>query len=366
MRFRLTVSSDTLARQFHQKSVETASSIGITKISFEPSGPQPKLRYPLESDPMSRSTSSASSLEFRVAKVSETREALSLVLGNVAPAARGAIVDSLSQGNSYRLGPLDALVVGVSNGQVVAAVWAQPQSGNSVTFWPPECLPNHFKEASWAFELLKIGIKQVDAAGVATSQILFESDEALSIAAFEQVGFVRIAELEYLGYAVGNKSGAVSKEENVKSTLDFEPYHESEYRRLARLVESTYEQSLDCPALTGQRNIDDTLTGYQATGNYRPENWFFVQHAGEDIGVLLLAEHELAEQYELVYMGLAPNSRKKGHAKPIIEQAKQTATGAGADQLMVAVDVTNTPAKTAYERAGFVTWAKRWAYVRSR
>lgn len=329
---------------------------------------------------MSHPTSSLYSIEYRVAKSAEVRDALTLVLSKVAPAARAAIVDSLSGDNNFRLGPLDALVVGVKvdpkenkqptdldkSGKVVAAAWAQPQSGNAANFWPPESLAKELDDDLWALKLLEVAISQVDAAGIATSQILFETGDHPSKLAFEKVGFAPIAELEYLTYAVGKDAKQKQTTNQAPSPLDFEPYDESNYRRLARLVESTYEASLDCPALTGQRKIDDTLTGYQSTGNYRPENWFFVQHAGEDIGVLLLAEHELAEQYELVYMGLKPEARNQGYAKPIIEHAKQTATLAGADQLMVAVDVNNLPAKKAYERAGLLPWAKRWAYVRSK
>ena len=89
-----------------------------------------------------------------------------------------------------------------------------------------------------------------------------------------------------------------------------------------RLVERTYEGTLDCTALNGVRDIDDVINGYQATGVFRPENWLFVRSGGQDVGVLLLADHPQARHWELMYMGLVPEVRGRGWGRQIARYAQ--------------------------------------------
>ena len=76
--------------------------------------------------------------------------------------------------------------------------------------------------------------------------------------------------------------------------IQFEDYATTQRGRLIRLVERTYDGTLDCTALNGVRDLDDVVNGYQNTGTFRAENWQFVRRDGEDIGVLLLADHPQA------------------------------------------------------------------------
>jgi ribosomal protein S18 acetylase RimI-like enzyme len=152
--------------------------------------------------------------------------------------------------------------------------------------------------------------------------------------------------------------------------LRFEPYDESQRERLVRLIERTYEGTLDCPALGSGRHIDDVVSGYRATGQYRPENWQFVcaQSAGDlkglDVGVLLLADHPGPRHWELIYMGLTPEARGRGWGKTIALQAQWQAQRAGALRLVLAVDAANLPALAAYRATHFLAWDQRAVFVR--
>ena len=81
--------------------------------------------------------------------------------------------------------------------------------------------------------------------------------------------------------------------------------------RLKKLIDATYQNSLDCPKLNDVRDMEAVLEGYQSSGVFWPELWSIVQFDGQDVGCLLLADHPEYDNVELVYMGVAPE-----HARP--------------------------------------------------
>ena len=52
--------------------------------------------------------------------------------------------------------------------------------------------------------------------------------------------------------------------------------------------------------------MDEVLDGYRATGNFRPENWLFVQPTARTLACCCWPSHRAAKHWELMYMGLAP------------------------------------------------------------
>jgi hypothetical protein len=133
---------------------------------------------------------------------------------------------------------------------------------------------------------------------------------------------------------------------------------------MARLVERTYQGSLDCPALDGVRRIADVLEGYRAIGIFDPTRWIIARHREQDIGCLLLADHPRDHQWELVYMGVVPEARGHGWGVAIARHAQWLARQAGRKRLVLAVDAANLPAIAVYAAAGFVTWDHRSVYLR--
>lgn len=300
----------------------------------------------------------------RVAIEAERRAALELVLRPLPPASRGPLLDSLASGGDHLLGPLDALIVAIDADEVVAAAWGQPSPGRAAALWPPEWLGPRPEDASTVEAKLIIAVNALcDAAAVPMTQALFEIGDDPRIPALESVGYEPIATLDYLGRSIGTVPPAVLA---AKSPLAYAPYDASQRERLKRLLRQTYIDSLDCPGLDELRDLDDVLVGYGTTGRHDPGHWLFVQAGGEDVGVLLLAEHPDADQAELVYMGITPAARGNGYGALIVDHAVTIARQMGVDHLMVAVDRANAPARRVYDRADFAAWARRYVYVRGR
>lgn len=300
-------------------------------------------------------------IEVGVAQPHERRAALELVLRPVAPDARAGVVDAVAAQPRERLGPLDALIVARTAGRVVAATWAQPSPGRAAGLWPPVAIGGVAPNVSR--KLLLRALDVVDAADVAMTQALFEKTDDTRIPLLESVGFERIAELLYLGRSLRGADACRASRDSVRFVS-----YAGDDERLMRVIEATYQGTLDCPAMEGRRDPRDVLHGYRTTGRHDPADWLLVQGsnaADDDLGVLLMTEHPASMQYELVYMGLVPEARGRGLGRAVVDEAIKVASQRGAEQLMVAVDAANAPARRVYDAAGFAAWASKQVYVRS-
>jgi hypothetical protein len=123
----------------------------------------------------------------------------------------------------------------------------------------------------------------------------------------ERVGYTHAADLLYLVSQLGQ-----GEERVAEFDVDFVPYTPTDRKRLSAIVERTYINTLDVPNLDGIRDVADVLDGYEQTGDFSPDHWFFIRSSGKDVGCLLLNDHPGQRQWELVYMGIVPEARGNG------------------------------------------------------
>ena len=148
------------------------------------------------------------------------------------------------------------------------------------------------------------------------------------------------------------------------TSLEFESYSPANHQRLARIVEATYQQTLDCPQLDGIRDVEDVLAGYRASGVFDASRWLIVRHDGADVGCLLLGDFPENDNWELVYMGVTPSARGHGWGIELVRYAQWRAGQAGRARLVLAVDAANGPAIRLYAAAGFQAWERRTVFVK--
>jgi GNAT superfamily N-acetyltransferase len=254
-------------------------------------------------------------------------------------------------------GDLSGLYLAVSEDVPIGACWAQPQPGNTAVLWPPQLCRS---DPSAADLLLVAATNHLDQTEVALTQALLADRLDPAIRFLERHGFTELADLVYLSW----EQFALTGTSDCGSGLSFEPFHPTETDRLKDLIEQTYTDTLDCPSLNGTRTMDDVLSGYQSTGEYRPELWYIVRRQQRDIGVLLLTTHLAIRHLELLYMGLVPSERGRGYGNAIVRHAQQVTAAAGCDRIVLAVDTKNRPAAQIYHRAGFQPWDRRLVYIR--
>jgi ribosomal protein S18 acetylase RimI-like enzyme len=276
----------------------------------------------------------------------------------MAPSQRPAIAAALLESHADQATLAGGgLFVAMRGGRLCGAAWGQRQPGNTAVFWPPQLIPGEIRHT--ASQLASTVAAELDRARVGMAQVLLSPGDTEPIEVITAVGFRHLADLLYLSWATGQVAALPAQ-----SDLDFISLDPAQHARLSALIERTYDGSLDCAALNGARPIDDVIAGYRETGVFRAENWLFVQRDGQDVGVLILADHPQARHWELVYMGLVPSARGCGWGRQIAQHAQYLAQRAQVERIVLAVDAANEPALRMYHRAGFQSWDRRSVYVR--
>ncbi len=285
-------------------------------------------------------------------------EALRLVFSGYSAEDSADHVGVMSGGiRSGEISP--AGLLGAHRGRrLVGAVLAQVQQGKTAVLWPPRTVRGELPAT--ARLLLDASCQWLALQDVQLAHALLASVNPAEESLLCSAGFDRLATLLYL----------VSSEADFPTStpdgpLAFEPYHRDNHPRLARLVDATYDQTMDCPALNGLRTMDDVLAGYRATGVFAAERWFLVRHEEHDAGCLLLTDHPQDENWELVYMGLVVPARGRGRGKQIVRHAQWLTRQAGRSRLVLAVDAANRPALEMYTATGFRAWDRREVYIRA-
>jgi ribosomal protein S18 acetylase RimI-like enzyme len=274
----------------------------------------------------------------------QLRNALELVLRDLMPEQRRSIAAQVI-GEHADGSVCDTLVVARRGNELCGAAWGQLQPGKTAIFWISQFASSTTAEVT-----------------ADLTQALLPDRSAQIAGALESADFYYLADLLYLSSDVS----PLSNDSTAADGLCYVTYDDSNRERLIALLERTYEETLDCAAMNGKRQMDDVLDGYRATGVFQPENWLIVEREGRGLGVLLLAEDPAASLFELVYMGLVPEARGKGLGTQVARHAVRLAGKANAERVVLAVDAANLPALAMYDRAGFTEWDRRTVYVRFR
>ncbi len=284
-------------------------------------------------------------------------EALSLVFGDLSADEQAQQVYTLlTHARSGRIS-LDGLLEARRGPTLVGAQLSQILPGRTALVWPSRVLPGEPVET--AGRLMAAACDGLAVQRVRVSHALLERVSESDDLLLRSSGFAPLAELLYL---VALEAEFPTSPPT--SALSFETYDAADHARMARIVEATYEQTLDCPRMNHVRNMEDVLAGYRATGVFDPARWLIVGHGGRDIGCLLLADHPEHGNLELVYMGLTAPARGNGWGTDVARYAQWLTRCAGRPRLVLAVDAENAPAIRMYASVGFQAWDRRAVFAR--
>ncbi len=324
------------------------------------------------------------SLEIIPCPPDDQRAALELVLSAVAPEQRGAILAGLQPLAEQGVDVFSALVIARQGEQLVGAAWLQPLVGQTGTLWPATLAhegspsdsvsPSTVSSSSLRQSLAQAALLATkERLPVELVQAMLESPDDPFAADLLAIGFTQLADLLYLMRAVPRNAGTGEKIPNdellqekaaEKAPLQLVSPALDDREVFERLLLASYEQTLDCPALDGLRDIADTIAGYLAVGSYDPSLWFIAHWQGEPAGVLLLSPYPESSQWELTYMGVAPPFRGHGIGRLMLAEVERRAQIAGIEQVVLAVDASNHPAQRSYDAAGYLQWSRRTAYMK--
>ena len=283
--------------------------------------------------------------------------ALSLIFSRLKPEARERRVNTLL--DDIRAGRIsgDGVLAAWRGDQMVGAMFAQTQVGQTAVTWPPSVVPG--EPCRTLDSLMEATLRRLADQNVRVVHAVLDFSTPEDNALLSRGGFEWLADLIYLVSETRHFPAA-----QPEGPLEFESYAPDNHDRLAAIVDATYEHTLDCPALNGVRDIEDILSGYRATADFRPELWMIVRHGDRDVGCLLLADHPEHENCELVYMGISPNTRGNCWGVVIARHAQWLARQLDRPRLVLAVDEANLPARNLYASIGFHGWDRRTVYLR--
>jgi len=296
--------------------------------------------------------------------------ALRLQLQAFDEAERSARIEQFHDSEQREVVSLDNCLVCRRGSRIVGVLLLVSQSDGTMYVWPAETLgglhPQDDMEIRRA--LYEEATHVVDAPGVWIGQSLLETDQDEQSEELAQHGFPRLTDLVFMNCSVPVlPERAKSADATCSELWESEPFDESANGvEFAALVEQTYESTCDCPELNGTRDGWESLDSHRQAGEYSPERWRLFRHEGQPAGLLLLAQHPPEAVWEVVYFGIAPRFRGMSFGQRVLEAGIDLAQKNGIREIVLAVDVRNSPAMRLYERLNFTQFDRRIVHARLR
>lgn len=217
-----------------------------------------------------------------------------------------------------------------------------PLAGSTCLFWLPAA------DQDCAEPLVQAGLAWASSIGCKLAQAAVAPEERALAEPLVRCGFVPTTRMHQLAHDLDELDA------EPPTKLRCECYRPSLHAEFAATLERTYEGTRDCPELNGKRTIEEILAGHRGQGKFYPEFWWLVRQGTAPVGVVLLAEMPDAPVWELAYLGIVPEQRRRGIARTMTLRAMHALRARAAARLLLAVDTRNTPALELYRSLGFV------------
>ena len=233
---------------------------------------------------------------------------------------------------------------------------ALPGAGGLV--WPPQCAGEGAHSAA-EDALLRRAAAWLRGRGVKIAQALLSPDEARVADALPRNGFAHVTQLVFLRHDLSFSPRLLE----VPVRLEYRPYEPAAPAEFHRILQQTYQNTLDCPELNGARGVEDVVAGHRGVGRFDPGLWLLALAAGEPVGVLLMTASPDGPEWETSYVGVVPDARRRGFGRELMLKALAEARAGGAERLTLSVDVRNRPAWDLYRGLGFTPFDRREVFL---
>jgi len=231
-----------------------------------------------------------------------------------------------------------------------------PGAGGLV--WPPQvaATPHRAAIEDLLVQHAKRSMKQ---RGAKLGQALLAPADRSLGAPLERNGFAHVTSLWYLRHELELPPGIhVPRDATV-----YESYDRCDQDSFQKTLLRTYEATCDCPEVNGVRTIAEVLQGHRAQGMHDPSRWWLALVAGKPVGVLLLTAIPEWRAWDVSYLGVVPEARRRGLGRELTRKAILETRAAGAGQLTLAVDSRNDAASKLYLGLGFERYDQREVYL---
>lgn len=297
-------------------------------------------------------------IEIRPATTPELPDAVRLILSS-----RTALPDDLQVQNIIQLAlahsPHIPAMLALHSGRLVSAVLPVVSPGRTMLLFPPNHLHGDL-HAQVTQRLIEATCSNAIMAGLHLAQVLLDNHNSPLHSLLLACSFKPLAELLYLQAEIPRKL----RPQPLAPDFYWLTYSSQTHHLFAQTVLASYQQSLDCPLLSGLRDIEDILEGHKATGSFDPQLWFLLCQKDIHVGALLLSAFPRSDMVELVYLGVPPQHRHTGVADLLMRHAAYIVSASPYARLSLAVDANNLPALRLYWRHGLQAVGRKTALLR--
>ncbi|HEV3203443.1 MAG TPA: GNAT family N-acetyltransferase [Gemmataceae bacterium] len=292
------------------------------------------------------------------AQPNEREEAFQILFQHLsAKDAEPRIANALEMIRRDELDPQGLFVVREKR-SILGTIVCQLIPGGSGLVWPPQ-VREHNDKLFYEDQLINKGKTWLQNRGTKLAQALLAPDEVIFAQPLTRNAFRHITNLWYMRCKLDQFPGLPES----KAELTYQTYRNCDRAVFQQTLLRTYEDSKDCPEVNGVRTIDEIITGHKAQGRHNPDYWWLASAEGHPVAVLLIAEVAEWQCWDLAYVGVAPEARRRGFGKELTIKALWEACQAQQTQLTLSVDARNHPALNLYRRLGFEPYDQRHVYL---
>jgi ribosomal protein S18 acetylase RimI-like enzyme len=234
-----------------------------------------------------------------------------------------------------------------------------PSAGRTAMLFAPAL--SEFPEAAAAVEqCVRAALQDARTADVNLVQVMLEPADAAGKTVFASAGLTQLATLTYMERRPPLQPPVYELPPGIR----LEPYSAATHAQFRTAIAESYDHTMDCPQLSGLRDVEDVIAGHKAVGPFDPNLWSLLLEGDQPAGCLLLSEIPARRGLELVYLGLSPRVRGRGLGRILMLRVLGIASRRNMDVATLAVDAANTPAVRLYRRCGYVNVAQRVAMIK--
>jgi ribosomal protein S18 acetylase RimI-like enzyme len=230
----------------------------------------------------------------------------------------------------------------------VGAMIAAPVPGAGAAVWPPQIEPDTPDADAVADRLVCYATGWLRRHGVKLAQALLPPEDADRAAPLLRNGFTHPTCLWHLRHYLDVPAELLGAPER----LIFENYGTCDGVAFAETVVQSYAASQDFPEINGARTIEEAVAGHQVAG-FDPQRWWLARAGGAPVGVLLINPTLEGDGWEVAYVGVVPEARRRGFGRELMGKALFEAKAAGQPHVTLSVDARNRPARALYHHLGF-------------
>lgn len=245
-------------------------------------------------------------------------------------------------------------VVCLENEMVTMACLWVPNPGKSAICYLPPTRYLHGRQ-SQAADCLKLAASAAAEAGMKMIQGVFDAEESILKHIYTAAGYDQLATLQFMDHPTRWSIPELPLPEG----YHLETYRPANHELFKQAIGASYEQTLDCPKMSGLRSLDDVILGHQHAGMFDPNLWFIMLHQSRPIGALLLTFNNSLCSLDVTYLGLALSCRRLHLGWFFMSHIRKMMRLTGAAISTLAVDEANIPAVALYKKAGYQPTQRR-------